>query len=227
MSFCSENDDDDYPLPSPPEFTFTPSDVRLLINTPDDTLAYAHVSSHALVLASPVWKNFLFPPWSTSTEKVLEHDFSDDDPAALLVLLRIAHLKLKGIEEFAPSKDLLVDLAILCNKYVCGDLLYPWIAGWVDRHCGGKVEVICKRLDQSLRKKMYKPTSTYESQLMMLVGWIFREHPDLTECFAAGASWMLFQSAEFPEFRSIGRCRLRSWVRCVYMLDAEEEANVR
>ncbi|KAF8863691.1 hypothetical protein BDZ45DRAFT_722426 [Acephala macrosclerotiorum] len=54
-------------IPSPPEFTFTLSDVRLKI-VYNGSLACVHVYSHAMALASPVWKNFLFPPRSTDVD---------------------------------------------------------------------------------------------------------------------------------------------------------------
>lgn len=63
-------------------------------------------------LASPVWKNFLFPPWSTDIDTledngkgrerkreqiemqpVEELDFTEDNAVALYWLLEIAHLR--------------------------------------------------------------------------------------------------------------------------------------
>ena len=53
------------------------------------------VVSQAMVLASPVWKNFVISPGLG--EKVEELDFTDDDGTALLILLRIVHLKFDEI----------------------------------------------------------------------------------------------------------------------------------
>lgn len=63
-------------IPSPPEFTFTPSDTWLRI-TYKSTPAYAHVSSQAMALASPVWTKFFFPPWRDATAGPVEEvDFT-------------------------------------------------------------------------------------------------------------------------------------------------------
>jgi hypothetical protein len=105
------------PILSPPEFIFMPSDVRLKI-TYKDAPAYSHVSSRVMAQASPVWKNFLFPPWfndettsintidddqiSTDLTKprlkpVHELDFTEDCTEALLVLLCVAHSKFEDV----------------------------------------------------------------------------------------------------------------------------------
>jgi hypothetical protein len=56
-------------------------------------------------------------------------DFTSDDSDALLVLLRIAHMKFKKIPT-SLSYDRLVNLAILCDEYDCADLVRPWFKTW-------------------------------------------------------------------------------------------------
>tara|TARA_R110002060_G_scaffold3113_3_gene4903 strand:+ start:1182 stop:1589 length:408 start_codon:yes stop_codon:yes gene_type:complete len=60
---------------------------------------------------------------------VTEIDFSEDDGAALLIILRIVHLQLNEI----PSKvDLLTfyNIAVLCEQYDCLQIISPWVKKW-------------------------------------------------------------------------------------------------
>jgi hypothetical protein len=60
---------------------------------------------------------------------VEELDFTDDEPDALLVLLRIAHLQFKDVPT-SPSYEILLNLAILCDQYSCVALARPWFHDW-------------------------------------------------------------------------------------------------
>jgi hypothetical protein len=91
------------------------------------------VSSDALVLASPVWKKFLFPPWEDKEDPApleKEIDCSEDDPAALLILLNIMHLKFRSIPATLSSMELF-HIAILCDQYDCVHLIQPWLETWL------------------------------------------------------------------------------------------------
>ncbi|KUJ18863.1 uncharacterized protein LY89DRAFT_732403 [Mollisia scopiformis] len=124
-------------ISSPPEFTFPQSDVRLRI-TYKGAPAYAHVCSHAMILASDVWKVFLFPPWSNqaTAEPVQDLDFTEDNAEALLVLLCVVHLRFGDIMYDSPPKQVLIDLAFLCDQYFCHHLIRPWAGNWIDRQFG-------------------------------------------------------------------------------------------
>jgi hypothetical protein len=88
------------------------------------------VSSHALRFASPVWRAMLTGPFREAT--ATEISFEDDDPAAMRILLLMAHLQFPKVPQ-QLSFDTLVNLASLCDKYdtaslvkTCGkDLLGP------------------------------------------------------------------------------------------------------
>jgi len=124
-------------ISSPPEFTFPRSDVRLRI-TYKGAPAYAHVCSHAMILASDVWKVFLFPPWSSQATAgpVQDLDFTEDNAEALLVLLCVVHLRFEDIMYDSPPRQVLIDLAFLCNQYFCHHLIRPWAGNWIDRQFG-------------------------------------------------------------------------------------------
>jgi hypothetical protein len=139
-------------------FTFEPSDIRLKLSYKGEPVT-AHVSSSAMSFASPVWKKFIFPPWkpmvvqdpttnydSTPPAKkskvtdekennksvlpVEEVDFSDDNGEALLILLRIAHLRFHDTPTTLPYQTLL-QVAVLCDQYQCINLVHPWLSQWL------------------------------------------------------------------------------------------------
>ncbi|KAG4419877.1 hypothetical protein IFR04_007009 [Cadophora malorum] len=93
------------------------------------------VAAQAMVLASPARKRFLFPPWNVDTGDKTQAkavDFTEDDGCALLILLRLAHIQFPHV----PSKispDTLFQVAILCEKYECFDLVDPWLEKWINR----------------------------------------------------------------------------------------------
>ncbi|CAD6445328.1 d280fc85-b23d-4eb0-808a-76158f30e43d [Sclerotinia trifoliorum] len=107
------------------------------------------LSSHALSFASPVWKKLIFPPFPLLTSRAegeesnskkscvanepfsdIELDFTEDNPEALLVLLRIAYLQFSAIPSSLPYV-ILDNIAILCDKYNCILLVKPWLKDWL------------------------------------------------------------------------------------------------
>jgi hypothetical protein len=91
------------------------------------------VLSHALILASPIWKNFLFPPWETNDvePKPKQIDCKEDDSSALLILLNIAHLQFNEVPNGKLEYSLLFEVAKLCDQYNCVDLVRPWLQAWL------------------------------------------------------------------------------------------------
>ncbi|KAF4626320.1 hypothetical protein G7Y89_g11842 [Cudoniella acicularis] len=60
-------------------------------------------------------------------------DLRDDDGEALLVLLRIVHLRFQNIP---GPRDLswrskMFEMAVLCDMYDCVSLVQPWLEGWL------------------------------------------------------------------------------------------------
>jgi hypothetical protein len=125
-------------------FNFDGGDVRIsLTSSITKEKMTGLVAAQAMVLASPVWKKFLFPPRETiqpnnsnqlttiGSGKQKEIDFSLDSSDALLVLLNIAHLCFTGVPKTQLPYQMLYDLAILCDQYDCVALVRPWADKWL------------------------------------------------------------------------------------------------
>ena len=61
---------------------------------------------------------------------VEEIDFADDNGEALLILLRIAHLRFQDNPATLPYQTLL-QVAVLCDQYQCVNLVRPWLPQWL------------------------------------------------------------------------------------------------
>lgn len=117
-----------------PTLNFPSGDVIILMKNPngDETIIEAKVSSHALSIASPVWKKFLYPPWATKSSKPVDTiDCFGDDPEALTILLNIAHLKFRLVPKQRLSYPGLLQMAILVDQYDCIELVQPWLDLWL------------------------------------------------------------------------------------------------
>ena len=90
-------------------------DLRLLVKGPGDKWTTLIVSSSAMCLASPVWRAMLNPRSHFREAEKQEVEFPDDDLDALLIVLRVAHLKFRELPK-TVSFDGLVNLAVLSDK---------------------------------------------------------------------------------------------------------------
>ena len=75
---------------------------------------------------------------------VEEVDFSDDNGEALLILLRIAHLRFHDTPTTLAYQTLL-QVAVLCDQYQCINLVRPWLPQWLadeNNHPGSLVKRI-------------------------------------------------------------------------------------
>jgi hypothetical protein len=101
-------------------------DVTLTIKNGADHQSF-RVSSHAMRLASPVWKAMLTGGFAESkkTEILLE----DDDPDTLLVVLRAAHLQYRQLPK-ELTFDQVVNLAVICDKYDTATIIRPFLKKW-------------------------------------------------------------------------------------------------
>lgn len=104
------------------------SEVREI--APNDVQKNFIVSSAVMRLASPVWNTMLDPRGhfmeSYSNGEV---PFAEDNAAALLLILRIAHLQFQELPEALDLHEML-SLAVVCDKYDTAGLVRPWIKQW-------------------------------------------------------------------------------------------------
>lgn len=75
------------------------------------------VSSKVMCLASPFWQAMFDPqgPWAKQSLGILT--LPEDDPNALSIILRIAHLKFSDLPDAIVIYQDLLQLAVLCDKY--------------------------------------------------------------------------------------------------------------
>jgi hypothetical protein len=59
-------------------------------------------------------------------------DFTEDDPAALLIIFDIAHLRYANVPSSIDAR-MLFQIAIICNKYDCLKLATHYILKWLDK----------------------------------------------------------------------------------------------
>jgi len=101
------------------------------------------VSSQMISRHSPVFERMLTGPFREATDfaksKAASQQYTislpEDDPAAMILLLRFFHADMAGISEKAPNPELLEKVAFLCDKYDCKQILRfsgsVWLAEWI------------------------------------------------------------------------------------------------
>ena len=115
-------------------------DLIIQLNTICDLEADYLVSRAALALASPVFAKMVdaespFPSIKERKQSdgtVCKHlDIFDDDPDALLVLLRAIHLKFDMVPTGQLAFTKLLALTKLVDKYDCARIILPWQNCWI------------------------------------------------------------------------------------------------
>jgi hypothetical protein len=126
------NDDIQKPSNLPIKELCNNGDLVLLVGEDLGPVYRFRVSRNTLCMASPVWRAMLSGEFIES--KLNEIPFADDEPEALLLVLRIAHLRFHEIPQQLPDEKL-VEVATICDKYdtvaVCRPFIRDWIAPWI------------------------------------------------------------------------------------------------
>jgi BTB/POZ domain-containing protein len=102
--------------------------VRLVIG---EEKTSAVVSRTALTILSPVFKAMLTGGFREASKDASEIYLPDDDPDALLFLLRIAHVRFSDLPKRMSLKEL-YRLAIACDKYDTIRAARPFIEKYVE-----------------------------------------------------------------------------------------------
>lgn len=140
---------------TPSDFIFEGGDVEITLQD-GGTQFKGRVCSQPMVLASPVFKRFIYPPWQVAQPSakfsfftpqsdsnphpallpfqppIGSIDFTEDSPSALLLILNIIHLKLDTTPSDVSSAELL-QLALLCEQYQCARLIRTFAQDWVEK----------------------------------------------------------------------------------------------
>ena len=119
------------------------------------------VSSAVMRIASPVWRTMFDPQGHfMESQRSLTHgemDFPEDDPDALLCVLRIAHLQFRKIPETLNYAELL-NLASICDKYDTVAIVRPVSSSLTREPVYLRFDVVRragKRGSRSISKKCY------------------------------------------------------------------------
>jgi len=105
------------------DITLDPYGDRCLVVGTGDNQTRILVSSHAMRLASPVWKAMLTGPYQEGTAE--EIPFPSDDPDAFLIMLQIAHLQFNDLPSSLEFQEL-VNVAAICDKYDMVSIFRPF-----------------------------------------------------------------------------------------------------
>lgn len=106
-------------------------DRTIIVGEKENGQRIYRVSTLAMSMASPIWKA-MFNPASGFRESNpdIVVEFPGDDPDAMLILLRIAHLQFKDVPK-SVTFACLAELAVLCDKYDTVGLVQPFIENWM------------------------------------------------------------------------------------------------
>jgi hypothetical protein len=110
-------------------------DATLLVGTGSAGLQPVQVSSTAMTLASPVWKEMF--ERHRKENGAIEVPLRDDEVDALYIALRIAHLRFHEIpRKDGLTIDALLELAVVCARYDIVKLVRPFLDlyGWAQCH---------------------------------------------------------------------------------------------
>ncbi|RYP37415.1 hypothetical protein DL768_010870 [Monosporascus sp. mg162] len=109
-------------------------DLKLRVGPPDDATSNSFlVCSRALARISPVFDRMLYGSFAEAkpaNSKDWVVDLIADDPAALVILLRIAHCRFQEVPE-TLTIDGLYALTTLTHYYDATPALSPWIDSWL------------------------------------------------------------------------------------------------
>ncbi|OCK85711.1 hypothetical protein K432DRAFT_377360 [Lepidopterella palustris CBS 459.81] len=87
------------------------------------------VSTNILRLASPVWKSMFRASGRYIESDLHSVSLPDDSPTALLIVLRIAHMRYKEVPDELSFNEL-VELAVVCDKYDTVHVVRPFLPRW-------------------------------------------------------------------------------------------------
>jgi hypothetical protein len=107
------------------------SDRTIIVGKAENGQRIYNVQSLVMTMTSPVWKAMFNPGRFLEGNPDVPVEFPDDDPDALLILLRIIHFQNSLVPKELPSFDSLVKIAELCDKYDTVNVVRPHLESWM------------------------------------------------------------------------------------------------
>lgn len=102
--------------------------VRLVIGKEKQAVK---VSRAVLMVLSPVLRAMVSGPYREGSSDNREIKLPEDDPKALLLVLRIGHFKTKALPKDISFQEL-YQLAIVCDKYDTVSVVRPYFDKWAE-----------------------------------------------------------------------------------------------
>ena len=106
-----------------------------------DKVTLIRVQSNVLGLASPVFAAMLSPRFAEGrtlednkgmVDSTTTIDLPDDDPTAMSLLCKTLHFKEDAAQRTSYPPDILMGLALICDKYDMSRALSPWSHIWME-----------------------------------------------------------------------------------------------
>lgn len=88
------------------------------------------VARSTLCMASPVFRAMLTGRYMEARKEEIQ--LEGDDPDAMLIVLRIAHLRCSQVRRTFEAHSELANVATICDKYDMVAICRPFIPGWVE-----------------------------------------------------------------------------------------------
>lgn len=104
------------------------ADLELVVG--DVPAQRIRVSRTTLCMASPVFRAMLAGKFAEA--RLTKIRLEGDDSDAMLIVLRIAHLRFSEVQRSFRDDESLVNVATLCDKYGMVAICRPFIPGWLD-----------------------------------------------------------------------------------------------
>ncbi|KAF3910747.1 hypothetical protein ABW21_db0209788 [Orbilia brochopaga] len=117
------------------------ADLKVILSYNGEQYCFL-VASHALCMASKVWKRIIHPngfreletePHGSDGATIKVIRLEDDAANTLDMVFSIIHLRTESIPKNLSFRRLR-QLAIICDKYECGKALGPWPGMWMQEH---------------------------------------------------------------------------------------------
>jgi hypothetical protein len=89
------------------------------------------VGRQVICQVSAVWRAMSSPGSVWEESRASTVSFPEDEPEAMLLLLRIAHLQFYDVPTKQLDDDRLHNIALMCDKYDCLQLTRPWLRQWI------------------------------------------------------------------------------------------------